>query len=119
MRTVKGMDDAKRLVHCKEYLNCDLAKETYERKNNLAHNSIRSWLRIFGIDDKPIDIPMDTLKKNDVEELRKKNEELQLELAQMKKRLEYAEMGRDAYDCMIDIAEKQFKIQIRKKPEAK
>ena len=119
MKTVKGMDDIKRLAHCKEDLNSDLAKNCYERKNNLSHNSINIWLRIFGLDDKPIDMAMRSVKSDDLEELRKKNEELRIELAQLKKKLEYAEMGRDAYDCMIDLAEKQFKIPIRKKLGAK
>lgn len=58
-------------------------------------------------------MPMRSVKSDDLEDLRLNNEKLRVELAQLKKKLEYTEMGRDAYDCMIDFAEKQFIIPIR------
>ena len=46
-------------------------------------------------------------------------EALQKEVADLKKQLKYQEMRADAYDTMIDIAEKKFNIPIRKKAGAK
>ena len=50
------------------------------------------------------------------------NEELQAlkkKVAELEKQLKYQEMRADAYDTMIDIAEKKFNIPIRKKAGAK
>ena len=50
------------------------------------------------------------------------NEELQAlkkKVAELEKQLKYQEMRADAYDTMIDIAEKKFNIPIRKKAGAR
>lgn len=46
-------------------------------------------------------------------------EALQKKVADLEKQLKYQEMRADAYDTMIDIAEKKFNIPIRKKAGAK
>ena len=44
---------------------------------------------------------------------------LQAEIARLQEDLRLAELGRDAYDEMINVAEKRFNIPIRKKAGAK
>ncbi|MBQ0085136.1 MAG: hypothetical protein KBS65_02720 [Prevotella sp.] len=46
-------------------------------------------------------------------------EALQKKVADLEKQLKYQEMRADAYETMIDIAEKKFNIPIRKKAGAK
>lgn len=45
--------------------------------------------------------------------------ELQAEIARLQKQLDWQTMRADAYDLMIDLAEKKFQIPIRKKSGAK
>ena len=47
------------------------------------------------------------------------SEELQNELIKLKKQLEEAQIKAEGYNLMIDYAEKEFKIPIRKKPNTK
>lgn len=46
-------------------------------------------------------------------------EALKAKVAELEKQLKYEKMKAEAYDTMIDIAEKKFSIPIRKKPGAK
>ena len=48
-----------------------------------------------------------------------KEEELQVRIKEFEKALEYEKLRSLAYSTMIDIAEKEFNIPIRKKPGAK
>ena len=48
-----------------------------------------------------------------------KEEELQVRIKELEKALEYEKLRSLAYSTMIDIAEKEFNIPIRKKPRAK
>ena len=48
-----------------------------------------------------------------------KEEELQVRIKELEKALEYEKLRSLAYSTMIDIAEKEFNIPIRKKPGAK
>lgn len=119
MRTVKKLTDVNRLALLKEYLSCDLSATLFERKNSLSKGRIKAWLVIFGIEDKPKLVAMPSKESRNEETLRKEVESLQLELNRMKFELKQTQMARDAYNCMIDLAEEQFKIPIRKKSEAK
>jgi len=49
------------------------------------------------------------------EELIKLNETLEKRIKELEKALDYAKLKNIAVETMIDIAEKQFKISIRKK----
>lgn len=49
----------------------------------------------------------------------KTKEELELEIEQLKRQLEYEKLKSEAFDTMIKIAEREFKIPIRKKSGAK
>ncbi|MEG0579464.1 MAG: hypothetical protein RR313_12065 [Anaerovoracaceae bacterium] len=119
MRTIKNLTDVDRLALLEEYLSCDLSFFLFERKYSLSRGRIKAWLRIFGMEDKPKLITMPSKESPSKETLRKEVESLQLELNRMKFDLKQAQMARDAYNCMIDLAEEQFKIPIRKKSGAK
>jgi hypothetical protein len=78
------------------------------------------WLRQFGLNDKP-----KTLTQSEQLSLnmsQPKPEKVQLEeteLHRLKKELADANLRTDAYQKMIEIAEQEFKIDIRKKYVAK
>ncbi|MGL5893963.1 MAG: hypothetical protein ACRCZM_05045 [Bacteroidales bacterium] len=119
MRTKKKFSKTDCLALLNEYFLSDLSAYTFERKYSLTRGRIRSWLRIFGLEDKPKLVTMPSKENLSQEALRKENESLRLELNRIKLDLKQAQMARDAYNCMIDLAEEQFKIPIRKKSGAK
>lgn len=91
---------------------------------NTENGKITMWMRKFGIEDNFIKIPTFEYMAN-----RKKEEEAgsgEFEILKLKKRIEdlekqvqTAEMKAVAFSTMVDIAEKEFNIPIRKKYNTK
>ena len=83
----------------------------------VGSNAIAAWIANFVAGNGTVtpQTVMQSKQENRNEEL----EALQKEVADLKKQLKYQEMRADAYDTMIDIAEKKFNIPIRKKAGAK
>ena len=100
MRTYKGMSDFHRLHYIEAYLSSSQSLYGFCKQNGLPITRFKSWLRIFGVEKSPSPEAMKTSKEPE------------------KQRLKQAEMARDAYDCMIDLAEAEFNIPIRKKSDA-
>jgi len=102
-------DTFKRMV-VKEVLNGHLSKAEAKRKYGLKGSSqVINWIRKFG-DDK-INESMD-YSKSDKESLLKRIKELE-------RQLEDEQIRSYGYSKMIDIAEDQLNISIRKKPGTK
>lgn len=106
---------------CQEYLNGEETKVAVQRRNGIKGRTIIVvWLRQFGLKDKPR-----TLSQNEQLNLKMpqpKPEKVQFsetELDKLKKELADANLRADAYQKMIEIAEQEFKIDIRKKFAAK
>lgn len=119
-------DQEKRLI-IEDYLSDDETKQqVYKRYTGREDEKgkITSWMRSLGIEDK--------FKKNinfDFMPKRKKEVEVEsddFELLKLKKRIEElekqlqnSEMKAIAFSTMVDIAEKEFNISIRKKHNTK
>jgi hypothetical protein len=84
------------------------AIERFNFNPSSAHTLIRNWRKKYasGID---VTLPVMTEKE------RQKLEALQKKVKQMEKQMEDAQMKNIALETMIDIAEEQLKIVIRKK----
>lgn len=116
---------------CKEHIETGSSLSDLTRKYNLSsHSLIHDWLRRFGYlppTHRQISrrIYIETL--NPIEMHLKKpsqsdstlNNEEQREIAQLKKQLEDAQIQLDGYKRMIEIAEEEYKIPIRKKSNTK
>lgn len=90
-------------------------KEAIERFNFNPTNGaalIRGWQKKYA-PEIVLSLPAMTEKE------RQKVEELQKKLKQMEKQLEQAQMKNIALETLIDVAEEQLKINIRKKSGAK
>jgi hypothetical protein len=117
MRKSKGVDDALRMQIIEEHLH-GASKYGLSRKYNLdGAGRITSWMRKFGIETKEEEVMALPGKKahTESEELKA----LRLELKQVKKALAEEKLRSLAYDKLIDVAESQFNIAIRKKAGAK
>ena len=91
----------------------------------IGHTTAWRWIRKFAAESKNKTTPMARTKKaktapkaSDVE-AKDDIQSLKAELSALKARLRMAEMRADLYDEMIKVAEKKFKVEIRKKAGAK
>lgn len=119
-------DDEKRII-IKDYLSGNETKQiVHERYTGYSceHGKITKWMRKFGIEDKCVKntnfVSMPTRKK-DKEQKTEEFETLKLKkrIEELEKQLHRAEMKAIAFSTMVDIAEKEFKIPIRKKDNTK
>jgi len=100
-----------------EVLQGELTKEEARRKYNIKGKSaILNWIRRFDIDQtKPLkkDLIMST-KGTDIDK-----ESLDQRIKDLTEQLKEAQLQSEAYNLMIEIAEKELNIPIRKKYNTK
>ena len=79
-------------------------KYTIEKENGISRGSIRNWLRIFGLEDKPFPLNMkDKVVSTGTEDVSSEEDitSLKVRIKQLESELKRAEMARDVYDCMV------------------
>lgn len=110
-----------------EYLRTGHSKLSLEKKFNIKIKSgINRWMRQLGCEDihqKPgylatTIIPPLATKKPLTDESAS-NQELQKRIKELERLLEDEQLRSEAYERIIDIAQKEFDIPIRKKPNTK
>ena len=121
MRKIKGIDDTVRMQIIEEYLE-GASKYSLVKKYKLGDaKSICQWMLIFGIEDprkSPPPCGIMAKKKRD-QETSDQVKFLELEIKKLRKELAVERIKAEAYDTMIEIAEKEFNIPIRKKSDTK
>ena len=99
-----------KVVH--EVLRGEISKETCREKYGIkGHSTVLKWIRKFGLSKEPIKMDQ---KKRKIKPL-----DLKVEIRLLKKELSYEKLKSEALSEMIEIAEDEFKISIRKKSGAK
>ncbi len=88
------------------------AKELFADRSKDPQGLIRSWMKDYS-PDIPLTLPVMTEKE------RAKLDAAHKRMKELEKQLEDAQMKNIALETMIDIAEEQLKISIRKKPGPK
>ena len=116
-RTQKDYSMSFKLSVVQEYETSQISKEALKRKYGIQGDStIRRWIDKYGnfdISNKP-DKPMEKSKDQELLELRQKVKLLERKNARLEKELEQKDMKAEFFDMMIDIAEKEYHIDIRK-----
>jgi len=115
--------DSERHKIIQEYLNSDSTKDWIWRKytGKTDHGHLLRWMRELGYSDKGADVTKKqtfaNMAKNKQPQTGNDFETLQLKkrIAELEKQLKDAEMKAIAFSTMVDIAEEEFKIPIRKK----
>ena len=117
--------DSERHSIIQEYLNSESTKDVIWRKytGKTDHGHLLRWMRELGYSDKGSYVikkqtfavmakhkPTRTVNDNDFEML-----QLKKRIAELEKQVKDAEMKAIAFSTMVDIAEEEFKIPIRKK----
>ncbi len=93
-----------------------ISKEEARRRYGIRGKSaILKWMRTFGYVSS---LDSTTLKKQS-KELTDDPKELKRRIVELEKALEEAKLNAEFYSTMIDIAEQEFKIPIRKKSVTK
>ncbi len=114
MKKVNYYSDEFKESVVKEVLTGVLSKEEARWKYGIKGSSaVLNWIRKFEGNKSSMNA------KKDLEKTVKSNEELEAENARLKQELDIEQLRNRALNVMIDLAEKQFKIPIRKKSGAK
>ena len=119
-RAVNNYTDDFKLKVAKEYLMTDFTVSDMQKKYGITSRSaISDWVRKFGL-NKP------TQREIEFQNMLKeqngrtpKEQELELEIKRLKKELEKERLRTLALNTMIDIAERDLKIKVRKNSGAK
>ena len=119
-RTVNHYTDEFKLQVVKEYLETDLSQQEVHKKYGLNGGAyIGTWMCKFGLNTNQ-DKQMQIQKNMSKNETKNPNElELEAKVKDLESSLEYEKLRTLALNTMIDIAERDLKISIRKKSGAK
>jgi len=117
-RTQKDYTMAFKLSVIREYEENDVSLESLQRKYGIqGSHTLKRWLDKFGTFDQLNKCSRAVKKTKDQKllALEQKVKLLERKNARLEKELENKDMKSEFFDLMIDIAEKEFKIDIRKK----
>lgn len=112
-------DDFKLQV-VQDYLSTDISQEELKKKYNFSgNNNIYNWMRKFGL-SKPSEDQIE-LHRAMAKEKQKSSleQELELKIKKLEDDLKREQFRTKALNTMIDIAERELKVDIRKKSGAK
>ena len=113
---VKRIPDEVALEAATEFVTTSITIKELQRKYNFrGTGSLYRWIRKFGLSRvSEAELKADEIMKK---ERSKTSHELELEkkIEQLEKQLEYQKLKARAYEKMVEIAEREFSISIRKK----
>jgi transposase-like protein len=115
----KYTDDFKLMV-VQDYLSTDISQSALKKKYNFGGNkNIYNWMRKFGL-SKPSEDQKELHQVMAKEEQKSALEqELELKIRKLEEELKREQLRTKALNVMIDIAERDLKVDIRKKSGAK
>lgn len=115
----KYTDDFKLMV-VQDYLSTDISQSALKKKYNFGGNkNIYNWMRKFGL-SKPSEDQKELHQVMANEEQKSALEqELELKIRKLEEELKREQLRTKALNVMIDIAERDLKVDIRKKSGAK
>ena len=107
-RTQKDYSMSFKLAVVQEYENTGISQMALQRKYGIqGNNTLKRWIEKSRK-------PMEKSKDQELLELRQKVRLLERKNARLEKELEQKDMKAEFFDLMIDIAEKEYNIDIRK-----
>jgi transposase len=119
-RKVNQFTDEFKLQVVQEYLNTDASQQELLQKYNIGgKNNITNWMRKFGLrapSEQQIELQRTMTKQT---EKPSQERELEAKVHKLEKELDYERLRTLALNTMIDVAERDLKISIRKKAGAK
>lgn len=117
---VNRFTDDLQLQIVQEYLSTDISQSELKKKYNFAgNNSIYNWMRKFGVSKlnrEQIELHQAMSKEKEKTSLER---ELELKIKKLEEDLKREQFRILALNTMIDIAQRELKVDIRKKAGAK
>lgn len=109
----KVYDTAFKFAVIEEYFSGDLSLNDFCKKKSLDRGTFNYWLLTFAPEgDKDMGKEKECSESEEIRELKRQLRQKELELKKEK-------MRADFYETMVDVAEEQFNIDIRKKAGTK
>lgn len=120
MEETRIYSNAEKLRIIEEFLKSGMTMEAFQVKNGMGHCTLSRWMTKFGISNTSTKqfIEMKKTQENDTEKTLKERT-LESKVAQLEKELKDEKLKSLAYSTMIEVAEKELGIEIRKKSGAK
>ena len=120
-KVVRNYSDSEKLQIIDEFLNSGESMETFQRKYGMGHCTLSRWMIKFGmktISPPPFIVMKEKLKSiPEVKSLRE--QALEEKISKLEKELEAAKLKAEAYTALIEVAEEELGVDIRKKAGAK
>jgi transposase-like protein len=119
-RKVNFYPDDFKLKVVQEYLATDISRDAIMAKYGIGgHNCINNWMRKFGM-RAPSQEQLKLQRHMSNESAKTAREKiLESKLHALEQELEHEKLRNEALNTLIDVAEKEFKLAIRKKPGTK
>jgi transposase-like protein len=119
-RKVNYFTDELKLKVVQEYLETDLSQVELQKKYGIKGNAcILNWMRKFGLQEPNENLIEIRHAMSKETEKTSHERELENKVKELEKLLEHEKLRTTALNTMIDIAERELKISIRKKSGAK
>lgn len=121
----RNFTESERMSYISEYLSSSDNRTRFEKRHGLSTNLLCLWMKRYQIEDTKMKKP--TIDQRLVDEdsaaliarLRAENLSLHKSNRELQRKLDTAEMLREASDLLVDLAEKTYHIPVRKNSEAK
>ena len=115
------------LNYLKLFFESGMTKSAFCRAHNITNSSVlNGWIKKYQNEINPVSLlSEETPNSTDImanlskEEFKNENAQLKQRIKELEKALAFSRLETEARDLMIDIAEKNFNIPIRKKAGAK
>jgi transposase-like protein len=119
-RKVNHFTDDIRFQVVQEYLNTDLSQADLMKKHSIGGNScITNWMRKFGTSEVIVEQITQQRTMSKEGEKTPRERKLEAKVKELEKALEQERLRTLALDTMINVAERDLKISIRKKSGTK
>lgn len=113
-------NDAEKLQIIEEYMNFGESMESFQGKYGMGHCTLSRWMAKFGLSNtsqKQFHEMKKVVERSPEKSLRERT--LEAKIVQLEKKLKEEQLKSMAYSTMIDVAEEELGIDIRKKSGAK
>ena len=119
-KLVRKYSDAEKLQIIEAYMSFGGSMESFQAKYGMGHSTLSRWMIKFGLSNttqRQFIEMKDTLDKSPEKTLRERT--LEAKVAQLEKELKEEKLKTEAANAIIDVAEEELGIDIRKKAGAK
>jgi transposase-like protein len=115
-KRINIIPDEVKLQVVTEYISSDITREELKVKYGFTGGAnIDRWMKQFGVKKPSVNEITQFKEMSKVGDKTKEDKVLEDKIKELEKQLAHAKLKARALDAMIDIAEKEFDIQIRKK----